>query len=185
MFAHAFRTTLRVCLPALVAVLALLPALANPTMAARVARTDGDAQVNVPLQACGRFNVVTTFTFKRLIETVTRPGGHAEWERTRVQFAGTAANSVNGASLAYEGWFTRTADLEAGTVAISDLVLRITPPAGAAVETRIARTATDVSDWPPSALMAVGPRAVTAHLCDILAGSGSSRAVRPGTGPQP
>lgn len=164
----ATRLARRAAFLALLTVLAVLPALARPAAAATIQRVDTVSRDNEPLQTCGGFDVVGSFTLARLAATAARPGGTVVWERDTVLFKGTASNDAGDKWLAYDGGFTRTADLEAGTVAITDLVLRLTPPGGAATEIRVARTALDVPGWPPDLLMAVGPPVLAAHLCDLL-----------------
>jgi hypothetical protein len=161
---------------AFLAALAVALTVARPAAAETVAWTDTASHENVPVQACDGIDLVTSYTVTRQYLTVNSAPHHTIWEEQQVQFAGSLSNDATGLRLTYGGQYTRIADLDAGTVVVRGLWLRVLPPDNHPIDVTITRYDGGMSDAPPAVLLAAGPAVVTTRLCELL---GSDPAVAP------
>jgi hypothetical protein len=202
MSATTLRRSLTVRFVALLVALVVALTFARPAAADTDTWTDTTSHENVLVQRCADGDLVTSYTQTREYRALNRGTTRTLWEQRHVRFAGTLANAATGMSLAYAGHVTRTADLEAGTVAISGLWLRIVPPdapmtqvwatgnnpsgiiwqsairPAAPIDVVASGIAGDLPDAPPAVLLEVGPSEITTRLCQIL---GDTPPATPGT----
>jgi hypothetical protein len=129
---------------------------------------------DVLVQACGGFDITTSYTVDRDIHVLDYYYGHTVNERRQVSFSGAIGNSATGKSFAYDGHYTRTANFDQGTKTFTDLLLRFEVGTPGEFSLSLARADFDLVDNPPAVVQAIVPSVLQMDLCYLLGGSTAS-----------
>jgi hypothetical protein len=129
---------------------------------------------NQLVQACGGFDITTSYTVNRAYDVVEYQTGHTVIEQRQVSFSGAIGNAANGKSYAYDGHYTRTANFDQGTKTFTDLLLRFEVGTPGEFSLRLARADFDLVDNPPAVVQAIVPSVLQMDLCYLLGGSTAS-----------
>jgi hypothetical protein len=132
--------------------------------------SDTMSREQVLIERCDGFNLVSDYQVTRDYYRVIEPTGEPVFERRHVRFEGTAANSVTGVSIPYGGEFTRSENVDAGTVRVTGINLSLDQPAGGTITVRLDRYDGDLPDNPAALLKALTPHGFAAGLCGLLSG---------------
>ncbi len=134
----------RLLLVGLLALLALAPISTRPAAAAPVITTDVmSVTTPAPIGAdCGEFQ--------------------------NASFTGTLFNSATGASVPYEGTFTRTQDFVANTGTFTGLHLMVRIPGQGVLALDVGQTIIDFSSQPPAIIFEAGQHQFNAQVCQLL-----------------
>jgi hypothetical protein len=118
------------------------------------------------------FEIISSYTADRDFSLITDYTGidHPVMERRYVSFAGIAANSKTGLSLAYDGHFTRTGTYAQGDFTITDLALHLVPANEEDVTVTVDRDSLGPIDSPEAVLLALAPSGLQTSLCGFFAG---------------
>jgi hypothetical protein len=123
---------------------------------------------NVPIEDCGSFVVLLTYTHDETIVTYYDDSGEAIRAQIRFRFSATLRNSVTGKKAYESGSFTIIADLLSDQARTVGLVLQIRSPRGGVALLELGHVTVDASgSWADS-----GPAKVLqgdSLLCSILA----------------
>jgi hypothetical protein len=161
----------RLLLVGLLALLALAPISARPAAAAAPVITTDIISVTTPTPIdadCGEFQILATFNVERRNITIYDDAGHSLQQIRHASFTGTLFNSASGASVPYEGTFTRTQDFVANSVTFTGLHLMVRIPGQGVLALDVGQTIIDFSSQPPAMIFEAGQHEFNAQVCQLL-----------------
>jgi hypothetical protein len=133
--------------------------------------TETKSQENVLVQACGLYNIVSSYTADLDHHLITENTGDEISEQLKVEFAGSLGNPASGKSYQYDGHFTRWSNYIQNQVTITDLELRFEVGTPGQFTIAIDRAEMDLTSDPTDAIKKLVPNALNMELCYLLPGS--------------
>jgi hypothetical protein len=127
---------------------------------------------NEVVQACYYFNVTGSYTADRVHQIVENYYNNEVFERQDVSFTGTLGNAATGKYYAYEGGYTRTANLRRGSEVIhSNLSLKLEVDTPNAFAVSVPYVDFELDDNPSAVIKALVPNMLHMNLCQLFGGS--------------
>jgi hypothetical protein len=134
----------------------------------RTTWSDTTSEEDVLVQPCYGFNITTSYTADRTYQVVENYYNNQIFERQHVSFTGALGNASTGKSYAYDGEYTRTADIHDGTTAISNLLLRFEVGTPGQFTVELTKVEFDLADNPPAVVKAIVPHVLQRDLCSVF-----------------
>jgi hypothetical protein len=133
--------------------------------------TTTQSQENEFVQSCGAASIKTSYTTIRHYRRFDSPNGDEIVNHQEVKFSGAIGNVVTGKSYAYDGHYTRITDLEQGTNAVSDLLLRFEVGTPGMFSVSFKHVGFELADNPTAVIQTIVPHVLQMDLCSVFGGS--------------
>jgi hypothetical protein len=134
--------------------------------------TDTESVENGLVQACTGFNVTGSYTADRAHQIVENYYDNQVFERQNVTFTGTLGNAAAGKFYAYDGGYTRTANMRQGSeVIISNLSLQFEVDTPNAFTVSVPYVDFDLADNPQAVIKPLVPNVLRMDVCQLFGGS--------------
>jgi hypothetical protein len=143
--------------------------------------TTTQSQENEFVQSCGAASIKTSYTTIRHYRRFDSPGGDEIVNHQDVKFSGAIGNVVTGKSYAYDGSYTRIADLEQGTNAVSNLLFRFEVGTPGMFSVSFKHVGFELADTPTAVIQTIVPHVLQRDLCSVLGGTTANNVSMPPT----
>jgi hypothetical protein len=177
----------RLFVPVLAFILVVSGVLAGPASASAQLEerswSESESQENVLVQACDGFDLTSSYTVNRDHHRFIDVSDDLNVEWMGVDFSGAIANAKTDKSYAYDGKFTRWADYQNDTVAITNLNLRFEVGTSGEFTVAADRIEMNLVADPAEVVEKFVPNALQMELCYLLDDASAGQAPQSDTAP--